>query len=397
MRRYFLLILLGLLLLPGCGGGGVGIGVQPHTKWTVIVFMNAANNLWPDSAINMNQMEKVAQNPDVRFVVEWKESTNVDPASSFNSTRRYLVKPDLTNAIASQVVQDLGPGYDMGSSAHLLDFVNWAKLHFPADRYCVILWNHGNGWSSGNAPQSRGVSYDDESHNHIDTWQFSQSLGVGVNDLVVWDSSLMQQLEIAYEIRSRALFVVGSEESPPAEGYPYDLIFAHFRDNPDDTTFNLAKNFVDETLIFYGNSFKITQSVIDTSQLPALATATSNLADSMIANQGALTTIIPQVRSAAQAYDDNTPLHRHYRDLYDIGLQLENFGAPAPVITAEQAVRTAIGSAVVYEGHNGADPGSHGVSIDFSSASLFSPVAADYAHLKFATDTNWDAWLTVAP
>ena len=31
-------------------------------KWTVIVFMNAANNLQPDSILNMNQMEQVAQN-----------------------------------------------------------------------------------------------------------------------------------------------------------------------------------------------------------------------------------------------------------------------------------------------------------------------------------------------
>ncbi|HTQ11659.1 MAG TPA: hypothetical protein VMI31_16475, partial [Fimbriimonadaceae bacterium] len=36
-----------------------------HTKWTVIVYMNASNDLWPDSILNMNQMEAAATNSQV--------------------------------------------------------------------------------------------------------------------------------------------------------------------------------------------------------------------------------------------------------------------------------------------------------------------------------------------
>jgi hypothetical protein len=324
----------------------------------------------------------------------------VDNNSTFNSTRRYLVRPDTTNTIVSQVVQDLGPGFDMGSPTHLNEFIAWAKLHYPADRYCVVIWNHGNGWARGfsaQSPQPRGVSYDDETHNHIETWQLSQALGSGVNDIVAWDSSLMQQMEVNDEIKDQACYIVGSDESPPEQGYRFDLTFAHFRDTPDAITLDLAKTFVDETVNFYGGVDNITQSVIDTSQLPALVTATSGLSDAMIANQGALTTIAPQVRSAAQRYDDNNSLQRHYRDLYDIGLQLENFGAPAPVITAEQAVRAAITNAVVYERHNVNSPGSHGVAIDFSSSGQFAGISGQYANLKFAQETTWDSWLAIAP
>ncbi len=372
-----------------------------HSKWTVIVFMNAANNLYLDSILNMNQMEKVAQNSEVRFVVQWKQSTNVQPGSTFNSTRRYLVKPDTTSAIASEIIQDLGPGYDMGSAANMLDFITWAKTNYSADHYCVVIWNHGNGWTRAPGDfQQRGVSYDDETGNHIDTWQFSQALGNGVNDIVAWDASLMQQLEVAEEIRDKATYVVGSEESPPEQGYPYDTVFAHFRDNPDAPVLTLAHAFVDETLAFYAgsSSVKITQSVIDTSQLPGLVTATSSLADAMIANQGALTTIVPTVRSTAQRYSDDDFLHRHYRDLYDVCLKLEaSAGIPLAVASAAANVRTAIGQAVVYEGHNNNSPGSHGISIDFSSSTQFAPVALDYQNLRFAQETNWDQWLSVAP
>lgn len=384
-----------LAVLFGCGGGGTPPAAP--AKWTVIVFMNAANNLWPYSTLNMNQMEKVAQNPDVRFVVEWKQSTMVDPGSSFNSTRRYLVKPDTTTAIASQLVQDLGPGYDMGSAAHLLDFINWAKARYPAQRYCVVIWNHGNGWKrSPGQEEPKGASYDDETGNHIDTWQFSQALGSGVSDILAWDASLMQQLEVNYEIRGKAHYIVGSEESPPAAGYPYETIFAHFRDNPDDATLNLAKAFVDETLAWYGSTNKITQSVIDPTQLPNLATQTSALADALIANVGSLGAIVPQVRSTAQTYSDSG-LNGHYRDLYDVCLKLEGLGPPAAVANASQNVRTAVSQAVLYEGHNVNSPGSRGISIDFSSAAQFAPLAVDYQKLQFGLDTHWGQWLAIAP
>lgn len=379
--------------------GAATLTVQNTTtttgKWTVIVFMNAANDLWSFSILNMNQMEMVAQNPNVRFVVEWKQSTSVDSNSTFNSTRRYLVKPDATNAIASEVVQDLGPGYDMGSANSLLDFINWAKTNYPATHYCLVLWDHGNGWKRA-IGHGRGVSYDDESGNHIDTWDLTPALGNGTFDIVAWDSSLMQQLEVSDEIRSKATYVVGSEESPPQAGYPYDRIFAHFRDNPDDTVLSLSKNFVDETIAYYGSSGNITQSVIDTTQLPSLVTSTSALSDALIANVGSLGTIAPQVRASAQAYSNNS-VNGHYRDLYDVCLKLENFGAPTAVITAEQSVRAAVSQAVVYEGHNANSQGSHGVSIDFSSSSQFASLANDYQNLRFGQETHWGQWLSVAP
>lgn len=382
--------------------GIANVTVQPgnpnHSKWTVLVFMNAANNLYADSVSNMNQMEQVASNDQVRFVVQWKQSTNVEPSSTFNSTRRYLVKQDATNAIASELVQDLGPGLDMGLAYTLTDFVNWAKTNYPADRYVLIMWNHGNGWKRRPAGDeiTRGVSYDDETGNHIDTWQMPQALGANVFDILAWDSSLMQQLEVAAEVRTKAQYIVGSEESPPAAGYPYHKVFENFRDNPDDTTLNLAKAFVDETVAWYGSSFKITQSVIDSSQLPALITATSNLGDALTSNVGSLGSIVPTVRATSQKYSDNS-VNGRYRDLYDVCTKLADNGAPVAVTNAGAAVQAAIANAVVHEGHNIQSPGSHGVSIDFSSSVQFAPFAADYQNLQFAQDTNWDVWLQAAP
>lgn len=383
--------------------GSTSIKVEENqitqSKWTVLVYMNAANDLYTFSETNVNQMETVAGNPDVRFVVQWKQSTDRYSGSTFNGTRRYLVRPDNTSNIVSDLVQDMGTNVDMGSKTTLHDFIEWGKTNYPADRYVLIIWNHGNGWKRGidqNYP-TRGVSYDDETGNSIQTWELAQALGSNHFDIIAWDASLMQMIEVADEIRDQADYVVGSEESPPGEGYPYDLVFQGFRDNPDATTLSLSKGFVDGMLAGYAGSptKKITQSVLDTSEISNLNAKISALAQVLIDNKSALELLIAQVRTNAKSF---SPLsNRVYRDLWDVCDRLQTGSSIAEVQSACADVKAAIELAVKWEGHNTTSNGSHGVSIDFSSATTFSGFSDDYVQLRFSNETLWDEWLTVAP
>lgn len=372
-----------------------------NSKWTVLVYMNAANDLAPFSVLNMNQMEKVAQNDQVRFIVQWKQAyiPGISTSPTFQGTRRYLAKPDTTNAIASQLIQDMGEGVDMGSTQTLNEFIEWAQTYYPSDRTVLVVWNHGNGWRRRPGAEewiTRAVSYDDEFGTSIQIWNLAQGLGDNQFDILAWDASLMQMMEVAYEARGHADYVVGSEESPPGEGYPYDTIFQEFRDNPDASTLTLAKEFVDGMLAVPAYaSRKITQSVIDTSKLPALATAISNLGTELIANQASLTSIIQNIRTTAQSYSPTSS--RVYRDLIDVCLRLEAANTIQSVDDASAAVRAAAADAIVYEGHNANSAGSKGLAIDFSASDTFTSSAADYALLQFAIDTQWNEWLAVAP
>ncbi len=491
-------------------------------KWTIMVFLNAANDLATFSDLNVNQLEQVAGNPDVRFVVQWKQTLipGVSNNPSFIGTRRYLVKEDNTNAIKSQLVQDLGNGVDMGSTTTLLNFINWTKANYPADRYALVMWNHGNGWrrgTDGPAP-TRAVSYDDEFGTSIQTWQFVQGLGSNQFDIISWDASLMQMIEVAHEIQDHAEYIVGSEESPPGAGLPYHLVFGQFRDNPDASTLNLSKSFVDGMLQAYGSAGFITQSVLEASQLPALANAVDQLALALLANQGLaaevdvenvyadvdwtssgfadpvyahdndtgtssvnspanssdhITATFPerfvqgvrltgtlgvnarieyripggiwtpagfnatsglyQIRANATgvrvAYETGTgfspsmstvsemriivqPVRgareqaksysptstRVYRDLKGIAQWLKALLPDSGVSSACDQVMAMVDATVKWEGHNANSNGSHGISIDFSSAAQFAGQnGIDYANLRFAGDTNWNEWLTVAP
>lgn len=382
----------------GAGSLTVSPFVPKTAKWTVLVYMNAANDLYTYSVLNMNQMERVADNPDVRFVVQWKQSTDVFPNSTFDGTRRYLVQPESTSAIGSKLIQDLGTSVDMGQPQTLSDFIRWGKTYYPATRYALIIWNHGAGWrrSPEDELPTRGFSYDDDTGNAIQTWELAQALGSRTLDILSWDASLMQMLEVAGEIPNTVRYMVGSEESPPGEGLPYDTVFAEFRDRPNDTTAALSKAFVDGMVgAPQYASRKITQSVIDVSKVGALLNALDVLGTELQHNRTALTAIVQAVRSQSQAYSQTTL--RYYRDLIDVCTRLRAATSIVAVQTACTNVIAAATDALVWEGHNANSAGSRGISIDFSPGPVFLGGAADYGRLKIGQTTSWDEWLSVAP
>ncbi|HLK15959.1 MAG TPA: clostripain-related cysteine peptidase [Fimbriimonadaceae bacterium] len=372
--------------------------VTTHGVWTIMVYMNAANDLSTYSLANFTQMQQVANaGTNVRTVVQWKQVSSLPYPAQFNGTRRYLIQPSQSSTIASKLVQDLGSGFDMGNFQTLTNFINWAKTYYPADHYALIVWDHGAGWQrSVSSLRTRAVSFDNETGSVIQTWQLSQALGNNTFDILAWDASLMQMAEVSDEIRSKVTYIAGSEESPPGSGYPYNLALGPFYANPNQTALALSKSFVDAMVNGYASTqYKITQSVIDTSKLPAVLTGINDLGTALDANASAVSSAIPTARNNTQSYSLVEGFY--YFDLYDLTSKLDTGISITAVNNADAEIRAAVKSAVVWEGHNGLSPGSHGISIDFSTSSVFAGYASDYAQLRMATDTDWATWLAQAP
>lgn len=398
---------IGLALLSGCGGSNSTTGVTPiapHGKWTILVYMNAANDLDAYSTPNIGQMEQVATNPDVRFVVQWKQAPSVSQFATFNGTRRYLLRPSPNGSATNQLLENMGAGVDMGIPQTLHAFIVWGKAHFPADHTVLVIWDHGDGWlpdairAGAAAPKmtSDAFSYDTQTGHAIQVWQINQAFQGQHLDITAFDASLMQMDEVAYQLNGFTDYVAGSEESPPGPGYPYQLVFAPFATTPDATPQALSKSFVDGMLNYapYAED-KIEQSVVMPSQMPAVAAAAANLAQALIANEPALASTIPTVRANTQAYSQTT--NRYFYDSVSLCGNL----AAATTIGSVQAAcanyNAATAGAVVWEGHNANSPGSHGLSVDFSPSSFYSTLSSDYQQLAWNSASGWGNWLAMAP
>ncbi len=396
-------LLLPLLFLAGCGSGGGGSDTPPggtgalieqpgwsvrsqtralpQKKWTFLVYMNAANDLERFGSLNMNQMEQIGSSSDVNIVLQYKRmnfpDSSLDDTSNgdWTDTRRYYVTRDGDTSRTSSPLISQSNAIDMGKAQTLQEFVRWGVEAFPAEKYCLVIWNHGAGWRSRAkdvSPITRGVSYDDATGSHIDTIQLPAAVNIGRKwDIISFDSSLMQMVEVAYEIRDQADYIVGSEESPPGTGYRYERLLGNLTANPGQQPRSFASFIAQDTLAAYGASSNITHSALDASQVGSLAPALNQLGAALTAAQGTWGTQIATARRASESYD-----YSQNKDLTDFLDQMAPVGgAPTVnnggVLNAIQGVRNALAATIITNANGTQHPRSRGLAIYIPSPAQY--------------------------
>ncbi len=382
--------------------GGVAVAVEiplvrtTRAKWTFLVYINAANNLQPYGPLNVNQMEKVGSSADLNIVVQWKQASCASCGTpAWVSTRRYYVTRDADTAVVgSPIVEDLGSGIDMGAWQELNRFIAWGQQRYPADRYAVVIWNHGAGWRSTKAPgkavEPRSVSIDDSTRNEIQTWQLPQSLNVSPKvEMVIFDASLMQMAEVAYELRGSTGIMVGSEESPPGEGYVYDSFLTDLAASPSMTAKQLGQAIVTRTMATYGAHGNNTQSMVDLSRMETVASALDAFADQLLYRRDVDRAAVYSARIGAEnfAYADN-------RDLYDYAERVRTTATTPELVASAATLQTALSQAILAEGHGSQHADAHGLAIYLPGPAAY---LTTYSSLALARMTDWDAWLQQQP
>lgn len=248
-------------------------------EWTFLLFLNGHNNLSSYGDMNIKDMEKSGSTDQVNLVVEWGQSGS-------NLTNRLLVQKSTDpSKVTSPIIMSL-KDRDMGNYKNLVDFVKWGVDNFPAKRYFVAVWNHGSGWHFQKTDQKadqvgiHDISYDDVTGNEITTEQLGVAMAeikqyIGRNiDIYGSDACLMQMLEVATEMKSSVDYIVGSEETEPAEGWPYDTFMKKWTSAPSSTPAEVSILLSKEYLAAYsGGSYgtkKVTFSALDISKLDAV-------------------------------------------------------------------------------------------------------------------------------
>jgi hypothetical protein len=258
---------------------------KPKPKeWTVMVFINGKNNLEMAGLYNVNQMEKIGSTKDLNIVVEQgrmngQAAGDTDLDGNWTGSRRMLIKKDKdAEKITSPVLQQ-DKVVDMGDYKRAVDFVKWSKEKFPAKRYMLIIWNHGSGWMDP-MKESKGISFDDETGNYIRTAQVGLILKeAGKVDILAFDACLMNMAEVAFEVKDDAQVIVGSEETVPGLGYPYDLFLGAMAKKPATSTEEIGAVMVEAYKMFYDAMKKPGQlSALRASKLDGLAVKMSEFA-----------------------------------------------------------------------------------------------------------------------
>jgi len=393
------------------------IGDNP---WLVLVYMAAANDLEAEGLYDFNQIERglFDADPEARgnrkvVVLFDRMAGGNDDDGDWTGTRLYEASPDDdASRIASTVIQSAatpsgmwrsGPDDEeaMGNRDTLAYFVDWAAAAYPEyGRHALVLWNHGSGLLSNRAlsdPQTeadapRSVCFDDETKT-ADGYGLDGQLFIGelqealapaygasnMLEVIGFDACYMGSYEVAYEFRDIANYFVGS----PAEeygGWNYASLFS------ESDAFVDGRGFVREVVMGYQEKSLTapnTMTGVDLSVMEDLKTAVDKLATALATeSQSAIEAARDE---STQYFPSGDGLYFPYHDIGSLCEILSNEGL-AP--TEAQAVRSALGSGVVYT-WTATDYGSYvGTGIPNGLSIFFSHGEDDYSYYYTHLDTN---------
>ena len=378
-------------------------GKKPEAKavaeWTIMVYSSAKNDLEPYLLKDLNEMEMVGSNAKVNIVAEVGRIDGYDSSDGdWKGVRRYLITKDNDKTkMGSKMLQDMGM-LDQGDYRTLAAFGKWAKQAYPAKKYMLIVSNHGSGWEKGAKRlvlENKGISYDEQSGNHINTPQLGQALReIGKVDVFGTDACLMQMAEVVYEIKDSVDFIVGSEETEPGDGYTYNTFLGPVVARPTMTPLEVGKQAVNAYADHYDKIDQgHTQSLAKASSVNKLLTVSNAFAEAMMASGEKALAKTSRDAAVNFAMDEN-------RDLYDFTRMVVAGTQNADVKLKGQALMNFITGELMLLNRTRDDKGGYwsgpkeytlakGMAAYFPNSTL----GAGYADLAWAKASKWDEFV----
>lgn len=116
--------------------------------WLVMLYEDADDAVLEyDMFIDVNEAERVGSTDRVKMVTQLDRYEGAfDGGGDWTTAKRFylMIQDDDMDYIRSEEVVDLGE-VDMADPKTLVDFVSWAASTYPADKYVLIISDHGGG------------------------------------------------------------------------------------------------------------------------------------------------------------------------------------------------------------------------------------------------------------
>jgi len=178
-----------------------------------------------------------------------------------------------------------------GDTAESVEFMDWAIENYPAEHYFYSIFNHGSGFDDQNAAGTYGIGFDNSnndslSHRELGTLTTYLKGLISQNiDVFYPYACLMGGVELAYEVKDNADYLLFSEESFPADYWSYEALEA-IVDNSSISSQDLATAFCSSAYNYFRFNVDrgFTLAAIDLSQVDDLYTAIDTFAGHAISD-----------------------------------------------------------------------------------------------------------------
>jgi hypothetical protein len=242
---------------------------KPPT-WTILIYGHGDHNLAPSLLGDMTEMEAVGSSQNFNIVVEADYDANPNGESysallgffadsrpdNLQGLHRYLMQKnsnpqtgcanataDLSPCIISAPVDTL-PEQDLDDPNNLKDFILWGIKKYPADRYGLILWNHGGQWGGFGGDTQDGTTQG----RGMKTQPLAQAIASAMQELAVpklefisFDTCLMGGAEVLPDFVSLTNVYIANPELDYGAGWDYTASLGYLKVNPSISALDFAK------------------------------------------------------------------------------------------------------------------------------------------------------------
>lgn len=215
----------------------------PH-KWTIAMYWCSDNSLdeYTDYFVNL-----------------WGESlTNRDDIALCMFFDRAELPANISTLTEDGWVEEADLGeVDSSSPDTLASFITYALTEpkLASENFMLMIQDHGNGYlglcSDEGLPDS----------DLLKTWMSIDGLGNGINsalietgrsiDIIALDACTLASIEIAYELRGTASYLVASQLGVPFDGMDYHALLSGLSETPSIEPLDLACKLVDDYAAWY--------------------------------------------------------------------------------------------------------------------------------------------------
>lgn len=358
---------------------------QPK-KWTVLLYSAADNNLHPYMVDDVAELETVGSDAQTDLLVQvdhGREGVGAERLKLEKFARPQQENPNPHGPIQSPVLENLGQ-VNMSSAYTLANSIEWAMKNYPSEHFMLIISDHGNAW--------KGCAQDDSARGWMNVPELKAGLAKAQEatgkkiDVLGFDCCLMASLEVAYQVRDQASYMVASEMTEGGDGWPYSPIMGPdvlksvqrtLESKIDLSPKELATMIVDKS----GATPAVhTLSAVDLSKVGDIKGPMVELRQAIVES--------PTSKSVLREIWTDTLRFYGYRDAGDYARMLATDSRITDGNLREKAgaALTAIQSAVVAEDHHGPYGGATGLTLQVHRSTDLS-----YNNLAFEKDVRWSA------
>jgi hypothetical protein len=352
---------------------------ESTVPWTVALYVNGDNDLeryWDE--YSRPALENIPASSDVNIVamMDWVAQ---------NGTMLYEISGGEVTLVGTYEEKNYGDG------ATFQWFITEVTALYPSEKLAVIGWDHGYAW--------RYFSNDQTSGDKITMPELQAAIedaGIPI-DILAFDACNMAAIEVVWQVSLTGLvdILVGSEETIPMNGFPYDLMLTSVANDPSRTPTQVATDMVDGWAAYYDPlswAQSICLSATDVQSIGQQSSAFVDWAAAMHANLGAYAKEYKKaIRDTYAAYATNKHL-----DMADLGdnILANSRISNAALRTATAAIVTAIDSSVIASWAGDWAAACRGLTIWWGLTSDWDYSGPAYlAEVAFAIDTGWGAFL----